>query len=716
MMRRLTSTGLALLVMLLLAPQIFAEGGPATVQSEVTVNNFPTFTDAGTDARGIRPGTFGSEYGRMLQLANGQWLAVYTIYDNNGYTRDPNGGTKLQVARSTDNARTWTVLSTISDPGSDLDNGQMLQLPNGDILLAARSVRWAESFYLPVYKSTNGGATWTYLSNIDSNAGAPGTLGARGVYEPHLGFLADGRLAVFYASEKHADSSPAYSQIISLKVSTDSGTTWGNEIFAAWNPGNSASRPGMPVWTKMNNGKYILTYEVCGPQNCDIYYKISDDGVTWSSGIGNPIPDQSGAPYVLSLSDGRLALTSNNSKLSFSNDYGATWYTNDQALWPGGFPDYYWASLYQTGTNEIAAMTSAVRSEGGHNVKIKFLTLPTSFSDDYSDGNDTGWIKYDGTWNVSGGGYNVSSTNAAKAIVNPYISLVNYAAETEITLNNAGQGSLIFDVTGPANGVDSFKGYGAGIDTNGTLWLGKFNNNYTELASAPVTISTGVAYKLKVVKNFGRIQVFLDNALKLDYTDTMYNRGTVGLRGGFGNTVKFDNVKVTPHTYWNSFDSNSDNGWTRYGGTWSFKDGVYTVASPAAFAKSVLNQRTTGINYTIEGDIRINDSGEGSLIWNTTNTAVGTDSFKGYGAGIKADGSVWLGKFNNNFTSLGSAAFTVNPGTWYKLKVVVTGPRMQVYVNNSLLINKTDNTYTNGSLGVRAGYNNNVSFDNIKMY
>lgn len=142
--------------------------------------------------------------------------------------RMPEGFVPVRSARNTDNARTWTVLGTISDPGSDLDNGQMIQLPNGDILLAARSVRWAESFYLPVYKSTNGGATWTYLSNIDSNAGGPGTLGARGVYEPHFGYLADGRLAV----------------------------------------------------------------------------------------------------------------TSNNSKLSFSNDYGATWYENDQVLWPGGFPDF----------------------------------------------------------------------------------------------------------------------------------------------------------------------------------------------------------------------------------------------------------------------------------------------------------------------------------------------------------------------------------------
>lgn len=40
--------------------------------SAYTINNVNTFTDAGTDARGIRPGTFGSEYARLTKLADGR--------------------------------------------------------------------------------------------------------------------------------------------------------------------------------------------------------------------------------------------------------------------------------------------------------------------------------------------------------------------------------------------------------------------------------------------------------------------------------------------------------------------------------------------------------------------------------------------------------------------------------------------------------------------
>ncbi|MEK3905406.1 MULTISPECIES: sialidase family protein [unclassified Paenibacillus] len=56
------------------------------------------------------------------------------------------------------------------------DNGQFVQLTNGDILLAMRSVRWQESYKLRVYKSTNGGGNWSFLSTIDENNGAPGSL------------------------------------------------------------------------------------------------------------------------------------------------------------------------------------------------------------------------------------------------------------------------------------------------------------------------------------------------------------------------------------------------------------------------------------------------------------------------------------------------------------------------------------------------------------
>lgn len=119
-------------------------------------------------------------------------------------------------------------IGLISEKGRDMDNAQLIQLADGSILLACRSVRWQESYRLPVYQSFDKGNSWDKISIIDSNEGKPEELGNpdKGVYEPHFQFLEGGRLAVGYANEKHVTDSISYSQIISQKISDDNGKTW----------------------------------------------------------------------------------------------------------------------------------------------------------------------------------------------------------------------------------------------------------------------------------------------------------------------------------------------------------------------------------------------------------------------------------------------------------------------------------------------------------
>lgn len=546
-MRKLFASlaGFMCLIMMFAAIPAFAAGnGPIVWETSSTITDIKTFTDAGPDARGLRPGTFGAEYARMIKLANGNWLAVAAIYDNNGYTKVSWGGTRLQVFRSTDNCRTWSLAATLWEDGRDLDNGQLLQLPNGDILLAMRSVRWQESYQLRVYKSVNGGFNWSYLSTIEENTGAPGALGNpdKGVYEPHMQLLNDGSVAVMYANEKHVTENPSYSQLISEKISINGGASWGNEIYVAWDPTNAAARPGMPVWTKMANGQYIVAFEVCGTQNCEIFTKKSTDGKTWSSGIGTKVStNQHGGPYILSLSDGRLVLSSNSNVLSLSNDYGATWYNNDTSA----FGNSWWGALYQTGPNEIVMVNSVERSIGGHNVQVRLGMLTGSYANDFAT-NDKGWVRYGGTWSVDGGTYNVNSVHADKSVLTPYPSKMNYTLEGDIKLNNAGQGSLIFNVTSPSVGADQQTGYGAGIDTEGLVWLGRFNNGWTPLQSVNAAIATNTWYHMKIVVSGGNIKVYVGDMTtpKISYNDAVYTGGTIGVRGGFNNSVSFDNIKL----------------------------------------------------------------------------------------------------------------------------------------------------------------------------
>lgn len=362
--------------------------GPVEWRPSVVINSIPTFADQGRDARHIHPGKFGSQYGRLTKLKNGSWLAVYTIYDNDGYLyADAHGlsekGTALQIAASTDNCRTWKILSTLRDNNRDLDNGEIIQLPDGKLRLAARSVRWQESYRIQIWSSDDAGLTWQSLSAVDSNEGTPGSLGNpdKGVYEPDFCFLKNGDLAIFYANEKHVTGNPAFSQIVSEKISSDSGKTWGEEIWVAWDPAKPSDRPGMPVMTKMANGKYLVVFEVVGSHNADIFCKTSADGKTWTSGIGARIPGQIGGPYVVALKNGKLLVTSNTGNLSLSDDFGATWYLNDPPAWGNGsIRTYWWVSVYEIRPGEIGVVASVPRPSGGTDVRIKFGTLPLETS------------------------------------------------------------------------------------------------------------------------------------------------------------------------------------------------------------------------------------------------------------------------------------------------------------------------------------------------
>lgn len=344
---------------------------PHLNKTAITLNASGEQTDMG----------YGSQYCRLLDLGNNKWLAVYTVRTNEGYKKDPQGGLRLEIAQSVDNGLTWKAISRLKDPGRDLDNGQLISLNNGHILLACRSVRWQSSYQLPVYESDDQGKNWKRLSVIDANEGPEGSLGHpdKGIYEPHFTLLANGQLAVFYANEKHVTEQPSFSQVISEKISLDQGKTWGNEIFVAHDPQNKDARPGMPVCTQMKNGTYIVVYEVCGTKGCNIYQKSSNNGKDWTPGLGKEIPDQTGAPFVLSLTDGRLVLTSNRGNISLSDNFGENWQLQDR---PWKFTKPYeqdwqqglWPSIYQFGPDKIG-VTAGLRSTGvkkGRQVKLRF--------------------------------------------------------------------------------------------------------------------------------------------------------------------------------------------------------------------------------------------------------------------------------------------------------------------------------------------------------
>lgn len=153
--------------------------------------------------------------------ANGTVVASVTSF--------PNGKGEEQIFASTDNSVTFARIGTINDPdfAGGLCCGTLYELPQAVGALRAGTLLWAGSvggdtparpMQVKIYRSTDRGATWSYLSNC-----ATGTVprSGGGLWEPEFTIAADGRLVCFYSDE----TVPGFSQLIHQVTSAD-GVTW----------------------------------------------------------------------------------------------------------------------------------------------------------------------------------------------------------------------------------------------------------------------------------------------------------------------------------------------------------------------------------------------------------------------------------------------------------------------------------------------------------
>jgi hypothetical protein len=468
-------------------------------------------------------------WGRMAALTNGNWLAVSTVFPagTNSY---------LSILVSSNKCRNWSALSQIRVAGRTLDNGELVVLPNGNVLLTMRSLVGTTSFLLPVYISTDQGHTWSYLSNVDSSGG-PG-----GLWEPHLRVLSNGTLVVYYSNETH----PGYSQIISEKVSINSGTNWGPEIWAAYQTGGGSLRPGMPQSAQMADGRYILVMEVVNIGNADVYYKVSSDGITWADNLGVHIPCQHAGPFVVAVPDGQVFVTSCQNEVSFSRDFGATWQRMQSPPWVLGF-NFSWPALYHSSSNELAAMVTW----GGVNLRFgKFVPsapLPNPLREDFDSGSDTNWTRYGGNFSLSHGAYLLNDTNTYGKALTGSEFMTDGVLEEDLTLSTPGNAGLVFRMTNPDyTGPDDGFGYYAGLDTSGFAILGSQSNSWRQLATAPMPVSTQTTYHLKVVMQGSLFKIFAAdmNTPRITYTNSTWTRGQIGVRA-FQCNASFDNFSFS---------------------------------------------------------------------------------------------------------------------------------------------------------------------------
>ncbi|MBP1965484.1 family 16 glycoside hydrolase [Paenibacillus aceris] len=355
--------------------------------------------------------------------------------------------------------------------------------------------------------------------------------------------------------------------------------------------------------------------------------------------------------------------------------------------------------------------------------------IPGYFADHFDKMkiNDT-WTAIEGPWSIDSGRLSVTKGQGYKAISNKD-DLSDFTLESDIRVaDRNGDAGLLFRTVSATPGADNVRGYYAGLSATGSgaVMLGRMNNNWTELKRAAVTINPNTDYHLKVSAVGSQIDVYVNDVLVLQQTDSTYTQGNVGVRM-YNSLPSYDNIIVKSVGGDTLLSDNFDtpapqviDQWNLIDGSWKLQSGAISVNKGDGY--KMIAQNAEFQDMTLESDIKLpSDTGTGDagLLFKTQSATPGADNVKGYYAGLSGDGKVTLGRMNNNWTPLKQVKVfdTIDPNRYYHMKVVTYQDDIKVYINDSQtpVLAYTDASaqkYTKGGIGLRS-YRAQPSFDNV---
>ena len=286
----------------------------------------------------------GCGYPTVIQLEhngeeNGKLLMTFSVADSG----KGSGPTKFRICESRDSGKTWDEIASVKEKFDTsieacwqpcfLELPEALgDFPEGTVFLSGVSIDPGQKIksHIALYASKDAGKTWKEIS-VTAEGGGLGL----GVWEPHLVYES-GYLYSFYADDR-GDGKTDCDQAIVYQRTKD-GINWEEKVGVVC-PKAKTHRPGMPVLTKMGNGKYYLVYEYGNGNGVPIYYKITDNISEWNeTEVGKPLKTSSGdtigsAPFCIwtpaggecgtLLVTGKYGSDKNNG-IFVSYDYGST--------------------------------------------------------------------------------------------------------------------------------------------------------------------------------------------------------------------------------------------------------------------------------------------------------------------------------------------------------------------------------------------------------
>ncbi|MGE5605371.1 MAG: right-handed parallel beta-helix repeat-containing protein [Bacteroidota bacterium] len=167
------------------------------------------------------------------------------------------------------------------------------------------------------------------------------------------------------------------------------------------------------------------------------------------------------------------------------------------------------------------------------------------FTDNFEDGNYTGWSKSGGTWSVVTDGSKVlkqSSTSANAYVYTGSSSWNNYSVTVKAKPLSFNGSARPIGVLARFSSTSNF--YFATLTSANKLELGvRKSGGSTVLASKSFTVQIGTWYTLKLAVNNNTLQCYVDGNLELSATDSTFSAGKIGLWASYAG-AEFDEVIV----------------------------------------------------------------------------------------------------------------------------------------------------------------------------
>ncbi|MEK7399114.1 MAG: family 16 glycoside hydrolase [Candidatus Poribacteria bacterium] len=175
-------------------------------------------------------------------------------------------------------------------------------------------------------------------------------------------------------------------------------------------------------------------------------------------------------------------------------------------------------------------------------------------TDDFNDGNDTGWTQIQGAWSVVNGEYAQTDIKWASTATNETYhrsyfgdaTWANYTFEAKVRIEKAGETASIpgifFRVTEKSAKGDYYMFRLDNRAAEGPALIKSPNTILLENKNKPAKV--GQNYVLKVDLTGDSIKCYIDGQLEIDLKDASFPKGAVGV-GSFNVDCRFDNVTVT---------------------------------------------------------------------------------------------------------------------------------------------------------------------------